>query len=177
MNPKKKAYTERMELFCRAYVLHGNASQAARDAGYSLLRAGSTGRDMMKKKAVIDRINELKSQRNERLELNADDVLREIYKIATTDLKAFYDSNGSLLPIHQWPEGAGKLVASVEVDEIFDGFGKEREHIGYTKKLKLWDKLKALEMLAKHLKLLTEKHEHSGSMTLEQIIAESRKED
>ena len=37
--------------------------------------------------------------------------------------------------------------------------GKDRVLIGYTKKVKFWDKNRALENLAKHFKLLTDKIE------------------
>jgi phage terminase small subunit len=42
-------------------------------------------------------------------------------------------------------------VASFEVQELFAGSGEERKLIGYTKKVKLWDKNAALDKLMRHL--------------------------
>ena len=55
-----------------------------------------------------------------------------------------------------------KALASVEVDELFEGTGKDREQTGYTKKIKTTDKLKALELLGKHLKMFTDVTEVRG---------------
>jgi hypothetical protein len=47
-------------------------------------------------------------------------------------------------------------VASIEVDELFDGKGKGRKFIGYTKKVKFWDKNSGIEKAMKHLGLFAE---------------------
>lgn len=43
--------------------------------------------------------------------------------------------------------------------------------------LRASDKTKALELLGKHFKLFTEKVEHSGGLTLEQLVAEAAESD
>ena len=55
--------------------------------------------------------------------------------------------------------------------------GSERVWNGYIKKIKFWDKPRALELLGKNQKLFTEKVEHSGSVTLEQLVAGSHEEE
>jgi phage terminase small subunit len=52
-----------------------------------------------------------------------------------------------------------------------DGRGRRQT----VRKVKFWDKVKGLELLGKHLKLFTEKVEHSGSLTLEQLVLASMK--
>ena len=64
------------------------------------------------------------------------------------------------------PEALRLAISSIEVFEEFEGSGKDRVYIGDTKKLKIWDKVKALELLGKHLKLFTEKLELSGKVEL-----------
>jgi hypothetical protein len=47
----------------------------------------------------------------------------------------------------------------LEVEELFDGRGKNRKWIGRLKKVRLWDKSRNLENILKHLRLLNEKDE------------------
>ena len=93
--------------------------------------------------------------RSNRVELTADDVLREIMKIAFVDIGRAFDENGNLLNIADIPVDVRKAIAGVDVYDEFSGSGEDRERIGQTKKVKFWDKNKSMEMLAKHLKLLT----------------------
>lgn len=117
------------------------------------------------------------AERSKRTAIDADTILRELLKLATSDLRKLFDEKGALLPADQWPDDVAAAVASVEVDELFEGYGQEREQIGYTKKVKFWDKTKSLELLGKHLKLFTDKIEHSGQLTLEQLVAASMPKD
>ena len=42
------------------------------------------------------------------------------------------------------------------------GTGRDREKVGVTRKVKFWDKPRALELLGKYLKMFTDKFEHTG---------------
>ncbi len=53
-------------------------------------------------------------------------------------------------------------MAGLETDELFAGKGKAKCKIGVTRKVKLSDSLRALELLAKHFKLLTDVTELQG---------------
>ncbi len=97
-------------------------------------------------------------------------ILRELRRIASSDMRKIFAKDGSLLPVDQWPEDMARAVQSVEVDELFEGVGREREQVGVTKKIKFWDKIKALELAGKNLAIFTDKIEH-GASTLDAIIA------
>lgn len=102
--------------------------------------------------------------------LNARRVLEEYVRLALVDIRSFFDEHGNLVPMGQWSRQMGATVASMEVviknaaagdgvtDRIF--------------KFKLWDKTKALEALAKHFGLLTEKIEHSGGLVIQHILGD-----
>lgn len=150
------------ETFVREYLVDLNATQAAIRAGYSARSAGAAGGRLLQDDKILAAINEAKVQRAARVEVTADHVLRELLKIASVDLAVLYDDNGNLKDIHSIPEDARKAIAGIEVDEIWEGRGEEREQTGVTRKVKLWDKPRALELLGKHLKLFTEVHEHHG---------------
>lgn len=101
-------------------------------------------------------------------------VLGELQAIATVDIRQAYDEHGRLKPVAEWPSELAAAVVSVETDELFDGGGKDREHVGFTKKLRFADKLRALELLGKKLALWVERHEVSGKVTLEDLVTASR---
>lgn len=94
--------------------------------------------------------------------IDPDRVLREAARLAYSDIRELFDAQGNLKPIRDWPDHLAAAVASVEViiknAEAGDG------HTDRVHKLKLWDKPKNIELLFKHLGLLTEKLEHSGSV-------------
>lgn len=91
--------------------------------------------------------------------------------LANADLRKLFDPNGGLLPVEKWPDDVAQFVSSIEVDELYEGTGKGRQQIGWTKKVKLWDKLKALEQLAKHFEFSgLDKEELAGKLTWEAII-------
>lgn len=101
-------------------------------------------------------------------------VLQEIQLIGTVDIRRAYDQSGALLPVNQMPDDVAVAVASVEVDELYEGFGRDREHIGETKKLKLIDKLKALELMGKNFGMFIDRHEIDiGKQTLEALVSGS----
>ena len=52
---------ERKEKFCQNYILHNNASRAAKDAGYSEASAHNQGYRLLQDTAIQERIEELRS--------------------------------------------------------------------------------------------------------------------
>lgn len=98
-------------------------------------------------------------------------VIQELQDIATLDIKDIFESDGRLKPIDQWPKAARAAVVGVEVVEEFDGRGDERIQTGWNKKVKLADKIKALELIGRNLGSWTDKIEHTGTLTLEDIIS------
>lgn len=97
-------------------------------------------------------------------------VLKEIREISFFDIRKILDPEGNVIPVDEWPDEVSKAVVGVEVSEIHGSGDEKGLVIGKLKKIKMLDKLKALEMAAKNLSLLTEKHEVSGKVTLDQLI-------
>lgn len=152
----------KQEAFCREFIVDLNGTQAAIRAGYTERSAHVQSSRLLSNDKVAARINELKEARSERTEVTADLILRELLKLATVDLGKAFDASGTILPLNEMPEEVRKSIAGIEVNEIFDGAGEQRSVIGFTKKIKFWDKPKCLELLGKHMKLFTDKIEASG---------------
>lgn len=159
------------ETFVKEYLVDLNATQAAIRAGYSKKTAGAAGGRLLQDATILAQINLAKTERAERVEVTADLVLAELLKIARVDLSQMYTERGELKNIHDIPEDVRRAIAGIEVDELWEGRGRDAQQIGLTKKVKLWDKPRALELLGKHLKLFTEVHEHRG---LERLAEEYR---
>ncbi|MBA3755319.1 MAG: terminase small subunit [Nitrosomonas sp.] len=162
-------------LFCHEYIIDLNATKAAERAGYSAHTAQEQGSRLLSIVMVKDKVQELMDRRTNRLDITADLVLDEIRKLATVDLSQAYDRAGRLLHPTEMPEEVRKAIAGIEVMEEYEGKGQERTAIGQTKKVKFYDKAKALELLGKHLVLFSEKHIHEGKITLEDLVSGSNK--
>ena len=101
-------------------------------------------------------------------------ILNELKDIALADIRDAYDKNtNELLPPSKWPASLARTVQAVEVSEDWQGQGANRTKTGETKRLKMWDKLRALELLGKNLKLFKEQVEHTGQLTLEDLVSAS----
>jgi phage terminase small subunit len=168
------ALTPKERLFAREYLRDLNATRAAIRAGYSKASAASIGSENLQKPDVRDLIDTAIEQRELRVEVKADDVLRELRAMASVDVREAYDENGALLPLHEMSPDVRKMIASVEAEEIFAGRGEERTVVGTLRKVKFWPKDKALELLGRHLRMFVDRVEHGIDKNLEQIITEAR---
>ena len=56
------ALNEKQEKFAQAYVLHHNATEAAKAAGYSATSANNQGYRLMHLQEIIDRVHELEQE-------------------------------------------------------------------------------------------------------------------
>lgn len=102
------------------------------------------------------------------------EVIRELKLLAFSDPGDAYDENGRLLPMDQMPPHIRRAIAGVEVEELFEGRGQDRERIGDLVKVKWWNKPQTLEMLGRHLKMFTDKLEIEGLDALAEKLKRAR---
>lgn len=88
-------------------------------------------------------------------------LLRELTGLVYSDLRDAFDAQGKLLPVHEWPKGLASAVASVKSmkKNLAAGDGKTDDVV----EIRLWDKTSAITLLMRHLKMLTDKIEHTGA--------------
>lgn len=98
-------------------------------------------------------------------------VLEELRIISTLDPSAIYDENGAVIAPENWSEELRRNIYAIEVKEEFEMEDGHRVFTGYTKRIKFHDKLKAIEMIGKNLKLWTSDKTNDQSMKLEDILA------
>lgn len=156
--------TPKQSRFCEEYLIDLNLTQAALRSGYGKTEgsAAVAGHQLLRNPKVQERINQLKEEQSKRTGITADRVLQELGRIAFLDLSSAYDDKGNLKILGDMDENTRRAITGIKVFEEFEGTGRERTKIGEVREVKTADKVRALELIGKHLKLFTEKHEHSG---------------
>ena len=175
-NTDTTGLTDQQEKFCIQYAMdpEHNGTKAAEKAGYSPETAASQASRLLKNAKIQERIKILLGEQNVRVLNKADDVLRELKRIGYSDPRGIFDDKGGLLDPNKWPDDIARAIASVEIEELFDGYGENREQIGFTKKIKFWPKVHALELLGKNLKMFTDKIEVDDKSSLAARLARAK---
>lgn len=138
----------RHEAFAQAYVANGyNRAVACRESG---LRSGHT---TYHHPDVQRRIQELVAQNMAANEITAQRVMTELGRIAFGDMRDIFDAEGNLLPVQQWDADAAGRVSAIDVETRWEGRGDNAEPVTI-KKIRTYDKMAALGLLAKHFKLV-----------------------
>lgn len=156
-----RRFTPRQAEFVRQYLVDLNATQAAIRAGYSVKTAYSIGAGLLQNPLVSAAIAEAQARRERRTEITQDRVVAELAKIAF----------GNIRDVMEWgPDGV--TVRSSE--ELTDGqaagvaeVSKSTTRDGGSLKLKRHDKVKALELLGRHLGMFTDKVKNEISGRIE----------
>jgi len=148
--------TEKQKRFCEEYLIDLNATQAAIRAGYSEDSAYSIGWENLKKPDIQEYLKARQKELQEATGITQKRVLEEYAKVAFLDIRKFYTVDGVLKSIHDLDDNAAGALAGVEVYEEKTG-EEDVEAIGTTKKIKTYDKVKALDSLARHLGMFTDK--------------------
>lgn len=155
--------TIKQEQFIAEYLKDKNATRAYTTA-YKCKNedtARANGSKLLTNPDIKALISQKAGQQLAKMDISAEKVLREYDIIASGDLRDFYDEAGNLKPMKDWTAEMGKRVAAIEtvIKNVAAGDGQtDTIH-----KIKLWPKDRALEGLAKHLGLLTERVELTAS--------------
>lgn len=147
------ALNARQQQFCEEYLIDLNATQAAIRAGYSKKTANEQGARLLANVSIQEYVQQRRKVLQKGLEITQERVLNEYAKIAFFDIRKVYTDSNSLKAVKDFDEDSAAVVAGIEVFEEFSGYGESREHIGNTMKVKLHNKVAALDALGKHLGL------------------------
>ena len=147
---KNRDLTEMQRKFCDEYLIDLNATQAAIRAGYSPRSASELGKQLLQKPLVAAEVARARAKQSRRTGITADRVLRELARVAFCNPGDIIDPDtAEVLP--DASEDDKRCIAGVKVKYVphknEDGDFEE----AIEREIKLCDKLKALDMLAKHL--------------------------
>lgn len=142
-----------MRAFAERYVLHLNATKAAKEAGCTGKNLQQIGSEILRHERVRPYIEYLRQQQLEKMGVSKDRVLLEICRMAYVDPGDLYDEYGCIKNINEMPEDVRRAISSIETKELFEQDGRKKKYVGDAKKVKLGPKEKALDMLCRHLGL------------------------
>lgn len=140
--------TAKQSLFVEEYLIDLNATQAAIRAGYSKKTARQIGEQNLSKLDIAAAIQIQQKQRSERVQIDADYVLKRHAEIDKMDVADILDDQGNVVPIKLWPKVWRQYVSGIDVMEIAQGGDKAMAAL---KKIKWPDKVRNLELLGKHV--------------------------
>jgi len=152
-----KQMTEGVKRFCDRYFETLNGTQSAIYAGFSENTARSQASQMLDTDEVQEYLDNLRNILSEKTGISQQKVLNEIGRIAFADIRKFYKGDNELIPICDLDDDEAAALSSLKVDELYDG----DVHVGKTKEIRLYNKLDALEKLAKHLGMYQKDNEQS----------------
>lgn len=165
-NPKR-------ERFCQEYVIDRNGLQAAIRAKYAAGSAKVTASRLLTDVNVRARIDELQVKVTDKLEITAERVLRETARLAFSDVRKYFNDDGTLRAFSDLDDDAAAALAGFEsVEKAIPGEAGMTEQV---RKFKIWDKPAALGMLGKHLNLFNEKIEIGEDLAAALDRARSRR--
>jgi len=144
--------TDKQQRFCEEYLIDLNATQAALRAGYSKKSARSKASQLLTKVNIQNEIQKLKSERSERVQIEADSVVKELAKIAFSNIHDYLtvDDNGNVF-LKNFIEIDINKLAAIESIKTNTTKNKDESREHTTTQFKLHSKLKALEQLGRHL--------------------------
>ena len=109
-------------------------------------------------------------------EFVAQKILNELDKLGFSDVRKLFNDDGSIKEVSQLDDDTAAAIAGIEIQEcVEDKDGNVV--VPRTRKIKIIDKLKAIEMLGRNLKMFTDKVEHSGKVSLEDLVNGSLKKE
>lgn len=141
--------TRKQQTFVAEYLRDMNATTAAIRAGYSRHTARQIGAENLSKPYIAKAISELMERRAEATGVEAARVLQELARIAFADIGQLFDATGKLKPLNQLNPNDRAAIRFLQITTRELGDGTLERKVA----LQVWDKLAALEKLARHLGL------------------------
>jgi phage terminase small subunit len=152
--------TAKQKRFVEEYLIDLNATQAAIRAGYSPNSARDIGSENLTKPHIRARVDEALAERSKRTGINADRVVRELARIAFVNAADVINFDSATLSENA-SEDDTAAIASVRVKTIPTDAGE-----GVEREIRMCDKLKALELLGKHLGMFNNDPESNVPVTV-----------
>jgi phage terminase small subunit len=157
-----------VEEFCHQYLkCNFDGKAAAIAAGSTAKNPAQVAYGWLQLPEVKQRIEQLKADRLKRIDVDADYVLRRLVEIDQMDVLDIMNDDMGFKPVPEWPPVWRQFISALDLAELKEGYGDEREMVGMLKKIKWPDKIKNLEMLGKHVAVqaFRERVTHDGDVS------------
>lgn len=187
MAKKSRDLSLKEEIFCREFIAHPNGTKAAVAAGYAGKSAAVTASKLLRKPKIAAEIAKLREKLLAKHEITIEKVLQALADVAFYDPRKFFEQgvlirgDGTkefterLKLVSELDDVTVKALKGCDVEKLFKHFGKgQAEESGTITKIRFADRLEALELLGRHLKLFTDKIEVSDAAGIVQALKEGR---
>ena len=154
--------TNKQKRFIEEYLIDFNATQSAIRAGYWVNSADKIGTELLGKTSIKKAIEKALAERSRRTGITQDRVIQELARVAFVNFNDVVDENGEIKSDASADDLACVESYKVENGDSINGRSSKRE-------VKLASKLKALELLGKHLGMFSDKFD--VNMNLPVIIS------
>ena len=163
---KKKKFTPRREKFIEEYIMLNNATQAAKNAGYSEKTAYSQGQRLLKNVEIAEEIARRRAEMR-KTSITPERIIREYLRLLNVDMK----------DIAAWgPDGVKPHPSDTLTDEQAAAIAEVAETQAGIK-IKLHDKKGILDSLARIAGMFVDKVEHTGRLEYEIVLPEELETD
>ncbi len=145
-----KKLTDKQKKFVEEYLIDLNATQSAIRAGYSPKTANEQGARLLANVSIQEAISKAMAERSRRTGINQDRIVQELARIAFVKITDVVDPDGEINTNASDDDLACIESYKVEDSDSVNGSSSKRE-------VKLASKIKALELLGKHVGMWNDK--------------------
>ena len=142
--------TAKQKRFVEEYLIDLNATQAAIRAGYSAKTANEQGARLLANVSVQDVVSRKMAERSKRTGISQDRIVLELARIAFMKMTDIVNADGEINTGATDDDLACIESIKYKKSESDTGYSEERE-------VKVASKLKALELLGKHMGMWNDK--------------------
>lgn len=142
--------TDKQKKFVEEYLIDLNATQSAIRAGYSPKTANEQGARLLANVSIQEAISKAMAERSRRTGINQDRIVQELARIAFVKITDVVDPDGEINTNASDDDLACIESYKVEDSNSVNGSSSKRE-------VKLASKIKALELLGKHVGMWNDK--------------------
>jgi phage terminase small subunit len=161
--------------FVSEYLIDLTAKQAAIRAGYSAKTAEVQGCRLLSHAKVAAAITEGQAKLAQESGITVKRIVDELAKIGSSNMLDYMTVGADGLPyvdLSKLTRDQAAAIAEVTVDDFTEGRGENKRDVRRVR-FKLADKRAALVDLGKHLGMFVDRHQHSGAVTLVDLIRQS----
>ena len=142
----EKQITDQEKIFCQYYIINFDGTEAAKRAGYNVKKASTVAKNLLKRERILNFLDTITEAKVKRLEVSQDRVVKELGRIAFFDIRNLYDEFGGLKSLNELDDDTAAVIQSFK---FYDSSLKTT--------VSVYDKLTALDKLARHLGLYNDK--------------------
>lgn len=153
--------TAKQQRFCDEYLIDLNATQAAIRAGYKKSEYTDTNANkLLENTRIREAVDKAMAERSKRTGINQDRVIQELARIAFVNPQNVIDPEDASVRTDATEDDLA-CIQAIKVKTSYSDKGDMTE-----REVRLNDKMKALELLGKHLGMFKDKVELDADMEL-----------